>query len=96
MSITYAVETLELSLLPAGDYLMDISPNTPYSNPMMVTLDYTRRGLPMLKAHCWVAPYNRAVVFPSDKVVAIHTPLSELSESERIDIEWELINKESN
>lgn len=93
MGYCYQVETLELALVPDGIHLMNLSIDSDPENAIPTKVMRKSRYslvMPIL----YRGPYNKAKTLSPDTLVTVFTPIENLSESDRIEIEWALINND--
>lgn len=91
MGYCYKVETLELALVADGTYLMNIGEDTDERKAFPTKVKATRLAVLVMPLH-FRGNYNKAKYFNRNQLVTIFTPVSEISESEKIDLEWALMN----
>lgn len=92
MGYCYNVETLELALLADGDYLMNVGESTDPDEAWTTRIKHIRSGIIVMPIH-FRGPYNKAKVYNRNTLVTVFTNVSDLPESDRIEIEWALMNR---
>ena len=94
MGYCYKTETLELSLLEDGIYLMNLDESTDPDTAFPTKVKTVKTGMLVMPIH-FRGAYNRAHYASRTQLVTIFTAIEDLSESERIDLEWALMNQAS-
>ena len=90
MGYLYKVETLEVCFLEEGIYLMNIGTDTNEDNAFPTKVAHA--SVSMLMPIHFRGAYNKAKVVKPTQLVTIFTPLDEVSVSDKIDLEWAVLN----
>jgi len=92
MGYLYKVETLEVCFLENGIYLMNIGTDTDENNAFPTAVAHA--SVSMLMPIHFRGAYNKAKVVKPTQLVTIFTPLDEVSVSDKIALEWAVLNRD--